>query len=166
MNIMALGAIGELVGGIAVIGSLVYVGLQIRQNTSAIRANSAQGFADSINAVQLQVSGGGAPTRAWQRFLEEPGSLTTNEYIVLDMMALSVFQTYDSGLLQAKLGSLDADTRDMIYRRIGVWFEYDYFKDWWTRNPWEFGEPLMGYVEREFDLRSRTLRGNQAAAKT
>ena len=33
MDIMELGAIGELVGGVAVIGSLIYVGLQVRQNT-------------------------------------------------------------------------------------------------------------------------------------
>ena len=33
MDIMELGAIGELVGGLAVIGSLIYVGLQVRQNT-------------------------------------------------------------------------------------------------------------------------------------
>jgi hypothetical protein len=32
MNIMELGAIGELVGGVAVIGSLLYVGLQVRQS--------------------------------------------------------------------------------------------------------------------------------------
>ena len=33
MDIMELGAIGELVGGMAVIGSLLYVGFQVRQNT-------------------------------------------------------------------------------------------------------------------------------------
>ena len=83
MNIMELGAIGELVGGVAVIASLAYVGLQIRQNTSAVRANSAQGFADSINAVQLQVSSGGETARAWQRFYEEPESLTAESAAAL-----------------------------------------------------------------------------------
>ncbi len=34
MDIMELGANGELVGGLAVIGSLIYVGLQVRQNTT------------------------------------------------------------------------------------------------------------------------------------
>ena len=60
MNILALGAIGELVGGIAVVASLLYVGTQVRQNTAAVRANSAQGFADSINGVILKVAGGRA----------------------------------------------------------------------------------------------------------
>ena len=36
-NIVELGAIGELVGGMAVIGSFLYVGLQIRQNTRAVK---------------------------------------------------------------------------------------------------------------------------------
>ncbi len=36
MDIMELGAIGELVGGLAVIGSLIYVGIQVRQNTRTL----------------------------------------------------------------------------------------------------------------------------------
>ena len=41
MDIMELGAIGELVGGVAVVASLVYIGVQIRQNTAATRAGTA-----------------------------------------------------------------------------------------------------------------------------
>ena len=37
MNILELGAIGELVGGVAVIGSLIFVGFQLRQATAAQR---------------------------------------------------------------------------------------------------------------------------------
>ena len=37
MNIMELGAIGELVGGVAVIGSLIYLALQIRQTNDRAR---------------------------------------------------------------------------------------------------------------------------------
>jgi hypothetical protein len=40
MNWSALGALGEFIGGIAVVISLVYVGLQIRQNSNSVRAAS------------------------------------------------------------------------------------------------------------------------------
>ena len=40
MDIMELGAIGELVGGIAVVGSLLFVGIQIRSNTNQLRATA------------------------------------------------------------------------------------------------------------------------------
>ena len=38
MNWEALGAIGELIGAVGVIASLIYVGLQVRQNTRSMRA--------------------------------------------------------------------------------------------------------------------------------
>ncbi len=41
MDIMEIGAIGELVGGIAVIASLIYVGLQVRQGTDQVRQSNA-----------------------------------------------------------------------------------------------------------------------------
>ncbi len=37
MDIMELGAIGELVGGVAVIGSLIYLALQVRQGNQIER---------------------------------------------------------------------------------------------------------------------------------
>jgi hypothetical protein len=35
MTIQDLGALGEMAGGLAIIVSLIYVGLQIKQNTKA-----------------------------------------------------------------------------------------------------------------------------------
>ena len=40
MDIMELGAIGELVGGVAVIASLVFVGTQIRTNAQSVQVAS------------------------------------------------------------------------------------------------------------------------------
>ncbi len=153
MDIMELGAVGELIGGLAVIVTLAYLAVQIRQNTSALRANAAQGFADSINGAVLLAAGGGEPTRAWRLASEDPASLNDDERVCADFMCIAAFQAYDGALLQAKLGSLDEDTRDMIYRRIRAWFELDYYRDWWTRNQWEFSEPLVRFVEDECGLR-------------
>jgi hypothetical protein len=40
MGIEALGALGDFLGGVAVIASLLYLAFQIRQNTKAIRSSS------------------------------------------------------------------------------------------------------------------------------
>ncbi len=149
MDIMELGAIGELVGGIAVVASLLYVGSQVRQNTSALRANAAQAFSDSVSKTVLLAAGGGEPTRAWRLSLEDPSSLDEDGRMCADGMCFASFQAYDAALLQAKLGSLDADTRDMIYRRIRAWFEFDYYRDWWARNQFEFSDPLVRFVRDE-----------------
>jgi hypothetical protein len=46
MNWTAIGAIGELVGGIAVIGTLIYLATQIRQNTKMHASAIRQSFYD------------------------------------------------------------------------------------------------------------------------
>ena len=52
MGIVELGAIGELVGGVAVIGSLLYLSLQVRQSNDQAR----QGNAIELNASMRSTS--------------------------------------------------------------------------------------------------------------
>ena len=58
MDIMELGAIGELVGGVAVIASLVYVGLQVRQNTKAVLAATFQEVSRTSATFSVQMAEG------------------------------------------------------------------------------------------------------------
>ncbi len=50
MNWEALGAIGETVGALGVIGTLVYLAVQIRQNTKSLRASTYQAVLDSARS--------------------------------------------------------------------------------------------------------------------
>ena len=54
MNWQAIGAIGELVGGIAVIGTLIYLASQIRQNTKMNASAIRQSFYDYTTRQMLQ----------------------------------------------------------------------------------------------------------------
>lgn len=49
ISLTDLGNLGEFVGAIAVIASLIYVGIQLRQNTAAIKITTAQAFTDTWN---------------------------------------------------------------------------------------------------------------------
>ena len=49
MSIMELGALGEFVGSVGVIATLIYLAIQIRQNTSATRAGVRQGVTEQAN---------------------------------------------------------------------------------------------------------------------
>ncbi len=55
MDIMELGAIGELVGGVAVLATLVYLAVQTRNNTQAIRSSTYSQVADSFSALSLAI---------------------------------------------------------------------------------------------------------------
>ena len=55
MDIMELGAIGELVGGVAVIASLIYVGLQVRQSTIATQVGYQRSSTNAWTTVMRTV---------------------------------------------------------------------------------------------------------------
>ena len=48
MNWEAIGAIGETIGAIAVVLTLVYLSIQIRQNTRSVRAATYQSVAEAL----------------------------------------------------------------------------------------------------------------------
>ena len=47
MDLAQLANLGEFIGGLAVIASLVYVGLQVRQNTLSVREANSQRVSDA-----------------------------------------------------------------------------------------------------------------------
>ena len=51
MSIQDIGSIGELVGALAVIISLIYLATQIRQNTRAVRIQITQAIMESSNRI-------------------------------------------------------------------------------------------------------------------
>ena len=55
MNIMELGAIGELVGGVAVIASLVFVGMQIRRGNEQVQRGNAMERARTNREVSREI---------------------------------------------------------------------------------------------------------------
>ena len=50
MNWEALGAIGELIGAVAVMATLIYLAIQIRQNTQQQEKNELSSQAAAVNA--------------------------------------------------------------------------------------------------------------------
>ena len=82
----AIGAIGEILGAIAVIASLFYVAYQVRQNTEQNKLNtlsmeSASGEAINIalNDARLRLAGDSELLKVYLKGCDDPGSLTEEE---------------------------------------------------------------------------------------
>ncbi len=67
---MELGAIGELVGGVAVIASLLFVGLQLRQSNALSRADTFHRMNSQFTTVFSQLSSDAELAEIYQRALD------------------------------------------------------------------------------------------------
>jgi hypothetical protein len=103
VNWEAIAAIGELAGAVGVIATLIYVGLQVRQNTSAIKAASIQDISASTTAY----------LNTWT------------------LAYMSMLRVYESRYLQTQLGVLDESVLESMAGSSEL-FERPWFKAVWN----------------------------------
>lgn len=90
MNWDALGAIGELIGAVAVVSTLIYLAIQIRQNTRHVQAQMGHdGWISSADYEIAQMEYAAAEALAKAEF--EPDKLTNTEIKILDAHYKSLF---------------------------------------------------------------------------
>jgi hypothetical protein len=104
----ALGAIGELLGAVLLVGSLVYVGVQIRDTKRQMMAASSQSRADGIlELFGARLSPGFAAADVKAR--TDPDSLTPEERHML-LTFLMMYSNFMQNIhYQHSIGTLDAD---------------------------------------------------------
>ena len=114
MTIFELGALGEFVGAIAVVGTLIYLAVQIRQNTSQIRDNvlslQVNAYQDLINRIadvnKLMISDGEWALIA-VKAVENPTELDSIELSRYMSFLMMLTRHADMAYLQYEKGMLD-----------------------------------------------------------
>ncbi len=79
MNWDAIGAIGEILGAIAVLGTLIYVAAQIRQNTASVTTATYESLVSGVTDINLVVVGNPEVASILARGAVDPHSLDADE---------------------------------------------------------------------------------------
>jgi hypothetical protein len=96
LNWEAIGAIGEVVGGVAVIATLLYLAVQIRQNAQSVRNAASLSVNEGLAEINRRVSNDPEFAELWLRGLKDYRGLTDVERMrfssyALDIMNLAVY---------------------------------------------------------------------------
>ena len=108
MNWEALGAVGELVGGVVVVITLIYLSTQIRQNTRGIQAQATAAVASEMQRNLLAVAECDALAEAFVK-AGQGGELSPVETARLLMWWGSFVRVADSHIVQADLRTISGD---------------------------------------------------------
>ncbi len=147
LTIQDLGALGELLGSVAVLVTLVYLAFQTRQNTMAI---GAQLDAARINAV-LTLNLTAATSSELQEALNEDRirPRTINEARRTNYWAATVYQD-QWNFLQARRGlALDIQESRLAFRVLGLFNAYRSFGVWWEARKAGFRSEFVEFVEEQ-----------------
>ncbi len=86
MNWDAIGAVGEILGGLAVLITLIYLTQQIKQNTRSQSIATYEAAMSGYNDVQTFIASDVESASIWRRGGVEPASLNQDEAVRFEMM--------------------------------------------------------------------------------
>ncbi len=108
MNWEAVGAIGETVGAVGVIITLIYLATQLRQNTLALRVASIDSTTKVGNDIRTSLLSDPELTEIYIRALADPDSLTEIERERFRLMMTNALWALCNAYMQSHLGGGDS----------------------------------------------------------
>ncbi len=106
MTILELGAVGEFIGGVAVVVTLIYLAMQIRQNTSVNASLIRQNFYDATQRMMLHAVESTEFMELFNRAWSTNDSLTPAEQMQIWRHMQAIFMGYQGFFEQYKSGAL------------------------------------------------------------
>ena len=143
MTLQDLGDLGDLIGGIAVVITLIYLAAQIRQNTALITAQTVQASVDATQRVLL-LRAENAPLRAVLRKARKNEALNADDTEMLASYLQASFMNFQARLQHHARGVFD--------RSINESYELileDYLNQAYVRRWWHYAKPLFGATFRD-----------------
>jgi hypothetical protein len=148
MTFEEINAIGQTVAAVATVASLVFVGLQIRQNTRATRAASHNSVSDSLNEINRMFAENADLTKIWLAGMADRQALTAEERWRFDATARAYMHVCETMFIQAGLGAGDKSVLLAEEEGIRRVMASPGVREWWAENPYGFCTEFRTYVAK------------------
>lgn len=159
MTIQEWGAIGEIIGGVAVVASLVYLAVQIRQNTRQLSENMK---ATELAAFERNVQAGNSirelfilhPEIAelYMRALGNYEELAIEEKLRFDMILSNVFSEFQGAYIRHLTYRHDPAEFVGSKRTLDRWIRRRAVRDWLKRTESDWRPEFAELVEERVRL--------------
>ena len=152
MNWEAAATIAEIVGAAGVIASLIYLAIQIRQNTKVSRAEMTKDLYLASRTAIMDIASNDelAKISTEIRQFESEGVMRRN------MFYQSFFRLYELQYNLKNQGLLDENIARSYALIIRMWAKTVYFAEYWNRHRGEFNEAFAEYVDEQIIIAKQT----------
>ena len=118
LKLSDIASIAEIFGAVAVIISLVYVGVQVNDSARAVRSASVNDANIAVQSWYQQVGSDQQTSRVFYRALTSTEALSNEEEFQFLMMFHGVFLSFQNSYLLAEEGTIDVELREALTQAI------------------------------------------------
>jgi hypothetical protein len=146
MSLEQLGNIGEFIGGLAVIASLIYLAVQIRQNTKSVRLQVEQAIKRDTFDLRRSAIENPEIADLYTKAISDFDSLSPGERIRVNLVCASVFEHLQHLYLLRNQGLVHWDSQEKSLRG---YLALEPFRRWWSSGREVLRPEFVEYVERD-----------------
>ncbi len=147
MTFEALGNVGDFIGGIGVVVTLAYLALQIRQNSSALKAASAQAVLGALTQSIASVASSSAASRVAILGQTDFDQLSEDEQLQFALWLLGWFRVFEQAHQQFMAGVLDRVQWKGHAAQIESTMQSPTVRRWWAVRRMLFDPDFRRFIE-------------------
>jgi hypothetical protein len=139
--------VAEILGAVAVIVSLIYVGYQVNVNTSAIRSAAANDASVAMQTWYLEMGSNRQSSDMWFNAMTSPEPLATHDEFQFMMMMHAVLLGMQNSYLLSREGTIDVEFREGITIAIVAVKDLPGMRRFWRQRKGFFHSGFAEYVD-------------------
>jgi hypothetical protein len=147
LNLQDYGSIAEVVGAVAIVVSLIYVGVQISDSAAAVRSATANDTSAAMSQWYVAVGSNTEATRILLDGMTNPETLSREETAQFVYMFHGLFLEYQAAYYVAEQGTLDFEMRDFLVNTLAGVREQPGFLKYWSQRREIFQPSFREFVD-------------------
>jgi len=163
MNWDALGAIGEIVGSIAVVVTVAYLAIQVRHSSRASRSATINQSRAAVTDVLTGISSDSAAADIYFRGANEPESLNASERVRFELIVFQMLRVTETMFMEYREGLLGQELWDAQWYGTRLMLETTGGRLFWKRRNRMLTRSFIEWVDKQFEDGNRTQDGKKSA---
>ena len=137
MTLDQLGNVGELIGAIAVVVSLVYLAIQVRQNTAAVHSSTHQGMLGEVHQVLASLTEGHQVAELFVKANEDFDALSEPDRVRFHALIGRFLNIYETAYYSYRRSNLEPELWRAWETGLVFWVSGPAVQRYWER--WKAG---------------------------
>lgn len=155
-RLQKISIVTDIVGAVAIVISLIFVGIQFTENTKATKSATAASTVATISSWYTEMGNNEQSSSLFLNFMADPESLTSEERFQVIISLHGLFLTFQNSYYLSQQGTLDSHIQESITKAaVGVKDQPGFRLFWKLRRELffpEFQKHIDEIVDTDIDI--------------
>jgi len=139
--------IAEIIGAVAIIISLMYVSIQVRDNTNAIRSAATNDAATAVQSWYMTIGSNEQTSIVFYHGMTQPDTLTHEQMFQFIMITHAAFLGFQNSFELAEQGTLDPEINESITNTLLATKDLPGYKIYWRQRGPQLNKRFREFID-------------------